>query len=142
MVRKGARDVAVLQDASDYVEALLVGVSSSFDHNGLTPVPTKVKEAVQSCAELRVTAQRAQGMKESLFSLPVRLRKTRYCCVGNLLFCYSTRTILSFSNLELEKQLSLLLYVVGLFRVQYVCCSPFRYVFGSGLGLGGAEETE
>lgn len=61
MVRKGARDTAVLQDVNDYVEALQMGVSSSFDDNGLTPVPAKVQEAVQSCAELRVTADRAQG---------------------------------------------------------------------------------
>lgn len=61
MVRKGAREAAVLQDVNDYVEALQMGVSSSFDDNGLTPVPAKVQEAVQSSAELRVTADRAQG---------------------------------------------------------------------------------
>lgn len=61
MVRKGAREAAVLQDVNDYVEALQMGVSSSFDDNGLTPVPAKVQEAVQSCAELRATADRAQG---------------------------------------------------------------------------------
>lgn len=61
MVRKGAREKAVLDDVNQFVEALQMGVSSSFDDNGLTPVPSKVQEAVQSCAELRVTAQRAQG---------------------------------------------------------------------------------
>eukprot|EP00904_Undaria_pinnatifida_P009683 jgi/Undpi1/5845/HiC_scaffold_2.g01119.m1 len=62
MVRKGAREAAVLQDVDEYVEALQVGVSSSFDYNGLTPVPAKVQEAVQSCAELRATAARAQDL--------------------------------------------------------------------------------
>lgn len=61
MVREGARKEAVLRDVIQYVEALQMGVSSSFDDNGLTPVPSKVQEAVQSCAELRVTAHRAQG---------------------------------------------------------------------------------
>lgn len=61
MVRKGARESAVLLDVKDYVEALQMGVSNSFDDNGLTPVPAKVQEAVQSSAELRVAADRAQG---------------------------------------------------------------------------------
>lgn len=51
----------LLQDVKDFVDALQMGVSSSFDDNGLTPIPSKVQEAVQSCAELRVTADRAQG---------------------------------------------------------------------------------
>lgn len=51
----------MLQDVNDYVEALQMGVSNSFDDNGLTPVPAKVQEAVQSSAALRVTADRAQG---------------------------------------------------------------------------------
>lgn len=51
----------MLQDVNDYVGALQIGVSSSFDDNGLTPVPAKVQEAVQSSAVLRVTAMRAEG---------------------------------------------------------------------------------
>lgn len=51
----------MLQDVTDYVRALQIGVSSSFDDNGLTPVPAKVQEAVQSSAVLRVTAMRAEG---------------------------------------------------------------------------------
>lgn len=75
MVRKSARDKTVLQDVNDYVEALQMGVSNSFDDNGLTPVPAKVQEAVQSSAALRVTANRAQGAIPHLLSCrTVRLR--------------------------------------------------------------------
>lgn len=63
MLRKGAREAAVLKDVNEYVEALQMGVSSSFDDNGLTPVPAKVQEAVQSSAEMRVVANRALGMR-------------------------------------------------------------------------------
>ncbi|CAM9673258.1 unnamed protein product [Ascophyllum nodosum] len=66
MIRKGAREKTVLQDVSDYVEALQMGVSNSFDDNGLTPVPAKVQEAVQSSAALRVTADRAQELTRRL----------------------------------------------------------------------------
>lgn len=52
---------AVLQDVDEFVEALQMGVSSSFDDNGLTPVPAKVQEAVESSAELRTISARAQG---------------------------------------------------------------------------------
>lgn len=62
MVRKYAREKAVLTDARDYVHALKTGEKNSFDENGLTPLPVKVQEAVQSSAELKVTAARAQGM--------------------------------------------------------------------------------
>lgn len=62
MERKGARLATVLQDVNQFVEALQMGVSSSFDDNGLTPVPAKVQEAVESSAELRAIAARAQGM--------------------------------------------------------------------------------
>lgn len=61
MVRKGAREEAVLQDVNHFVESLQMGVSESLVCNGLMPLPAKVQEAVQSCAELRVTATRAQG---------------------------------------------------------------------------------
>lgn len=61
MVRKCARENAVLTDAKDYVDALKVGETNSFADNGLTPLPSKVQEAVQSWAELKVTAARAQG---------------------------------------------------------------------------------
>lgn len=65
MVRKGAREAAVLEDVNEFVEAVTTGVASSFDDNGLAPVATKVQEAAQSCAELRFTVNLAQG--ESLF---------------------------------------------------------------------------
>ncbi|CAM9142558.1 unnamed protein product [Ectocarpus fasciculatus] len=66
LVRKGARETVLLQDVKDFVDALQMGVSSSFDDNGLTPIPSKVQEAVQSCAELRVTADRAQALTRRL----------------------------------------------------------------------------
>lgn len=61
MVRRGARDAAVLQDVNDCIEALRMGVSSSFDDNGLTPLPAKVQEAVNSGKELKKAAERARG---------------------------------------------------------------------------------
>ncbi|CAB1114569.1 unnamed protein product [Ectocarpus sp. CCAP 1310/34] len=66
LVRRGARETVLLQDVKDFVDALQMGVSSSFDDNGLTPIPSKVQEAVQSCAELRVTADRAQALTRRL----------------------------------------------------------------------------
>lgn len=65
MVRKCARENAVLTDARDYVDALKAGESNSFVDNGLTPLPVKMQEAVQSCAELKATAARAQGEQAS-----------------------------------------------------------------------------
>lgn len=61
MVRKFARQNAMLVDAKDYDDALKVEWASSFNDNGLAPLPSKVQEAVQSCAELKVTAARALG---------------------------------------------------------------------------------
>lgn len=61
MVRKCARENAMLTDAKDYADALETGEKNSFDENGLTPLPSKVQEAVQSSSELKVTALRAQG---------------------------------------------------------------------------------
>eukprot|EP00903_Cladosiphon_okamuranus_P008052 g7766.t1 len=66
MVRKCAREDAVLSDAKDYVHALKGGEASSFADNGLTPLPSKVQEAVQSCAELKATAARAQELTRRL----------------------------------------------------------------------------
>lgn len=61
LVRKCARENAMLTDAKDYADALETGEKNSFDENGLTPLPSKVQEAVQSSSELKVTALRAQG---------------------------------------------------------------------------------
>ncbi|CAM9393755.1 unnamed protein product [Scytosiphon promiscuus] len=66
MVRKGAREAAVLEDVSEFVEAITTGVANSFDDNGLAPVGSKVQEAVQSCAELRATANLAQELTRRL----------------------------------------------------------------------------
>lgn len=56
---------AVLQDVNEFVEALQMGVSSSFNDNGLTPLPAKVQEAVGSSAQLRTIAEQAQGTELS-----------------------------------------------------------------------------
>ncbi|CAM9511583.1 unnamed protein product [Sphacelaria rigidula] len=64
--RKGLRVAAVLQDVNEFVEAIQLGVSSSFDDNGLTPVPAKVQEAVESSSELREIVARAQGLTRRL----------------------------------------------------------------------------
>lgn len=64
----------VLQDVNEFVEALQMGVSSSFDDNGLTPLPAKVQEAVESSAELRTIATRAEGTVQ--FSALTRLTST------------------------------------------------------------------
>ncbi|CAN0199534.1 unnamed protein product [Hapterophycus canaliculatus] len=66
MVRKGAREAAVLEDVKEFVEAVTTGVANSFDDNGLAPVASKVQEAVQSCAELRATANLAQELTKRL----------------------------------------------------------------------------
>eukprot|EP00752_Nemacystus_decipiens_P001842 g1776.t1 len=66
MVRKSARENAVLMDAREHIDALKHGENSSFDDNGLTPLHSKVQQAVQSCAELQVTAARAQELTRRL----------------------------------------------------------------------------
>lgn len=52
---------ALLQAAKEFSEALHLGVTSSFDDNGLAPLPAKVREAVESNMELKALASRAQG---------------------------------------------------------------------------------
>lgn len=72
MVRRRARENAVLTDVKDFVDAVKLAETSSFSDNGLMPLPTKVQEAVQSYAELKLTIARAQGGRKTASCIAAR----------------------------------------------------------------------